>query len=122
MYSCAIMYIPKQLTPLYYFLDNKSNGECVTDAKLSFFLDDFVTTRGCKLKKNADGTAIPLGKESVLSYVKAVSDLYTIQKALCWNPNGVARDPLLVRAFIGTLKKNELRVKEMHLKTEARTL
>lgn len=74
-------------------------------------MDDFVTTRGRKLRKNADGTAIPLGKESVLSYVKAVSDLCTTQKALGSNPNGVAPGPL-VRTFIDTLEKNELRVKK----------
>lgn len=73
-------------------------------------MDDFVTTRGRKLRKNADGTAIPLGKESVLSYVKAVSDLCTTQKALGWNPNGVARGPL-VRTFIDTLEKKRAQSK-----------
>ena len=73
-------------------------------------MDNFVTTRARKLRKNADGTAIPLGKESVLSYVKAVSDLCTTQKALDWNPNGVAWGPL-VRTFIDTLENKRAQSK-----------
>ncbi|KAI8883165.1 hypothetical protein K501DRAFT_130705, partial [Backusella circina FSU 941] len=35
-----------------------SDGEIVNDSKLSFFLDDFVSKRGRKFRKNEDGSAI----------------------------------------------------------------
>ncbi|OAD78032.1 hypothetical protein PHYBLDRAFT_141892 [Phycomyces blakesleeanus NRRL 1555(-)] len=60
--------------------------------------------RGCKLKRAEDGSPIPLGRESILAYVKAVSDICSKKKALGWNPNGVARGSL-VRAFLDTSSK-----------------
>lgn len=52
------------------------------DGKLSFHLGEVICKRGLKKRKNEDGTSIPLGKEFILSYVKAMADLLNTQKAL----------------------------------------
>ncbi|EIE85804.1 hypothetical protein RO3G_10514 [Rhizopus delemar RA 99-880] len=74
----------------------------VSDKKLSFFLMEYVSKRGSKYRRNDDGTPVALGRESILAYVKAISDMCNTQKALGWNTNGVARGPL-VRTFLDTV-------------------
>lgn len=66
--------------------------------------------RGRKKQRAEDGSPIPLGKESILAYVKAVSDLYNTQKALKINSNEAARGPL-VRTFLDNLEKTKVRQK-----------
>lgn len=86
------------------------DGEIVNDSKLSYFLYDFVTKSGRKLSRNEDGSAIPLERESILGYVKAISDLCNTQRALGTNSNGVARGQL-VRTYLDTLEKKRSRNK-----------
>ncbi|CEG65050.1 hypothetical protein RMATCC62417_01920 [Rhizopus microsporus] len=62
------------------------NREIVTDQKLSYFLAEYVMKRGRKFRSNPDGTSIALGRESVLTYVKTIADMYNKQKALGLNP------------------------------------
>ena len=65
-------------------------------------------TRGRKKQRDSDGSPIPLGRESILAYVKAVSDLYNVQKALNINSNEAARGPL-VRTFLDNLEKSKVK-------------
>ncbi|CEI94485.1 hypothetical protein RMCBS344292_08695 [Rhizopus microsporus] len=69
--------------------------------------------RGRKLRRNADGTPIALGRESVLAYVKAIADMYSKQKTLGLNPHGPARGPL-VRAFLDTIEKEKVKSKRQN--------
>lgn len=67
-------------------------------------------TRGNKFKKNADGSPAPLGRESVLAYVKAVVDLYHQQVEAGFNKHTMARGPI-VKRFLDTHTKKETRRK-----------
>ncbi|EIE88996.1 hypothetical protein RO3G_13707 [Rhizopus delemar RA 99-880] len=87
-----------------------ADGTIVYDAKLAFFLKDYVLTRGNKFKKNADGSPAPLGRESVLAYVKAVVDLYHQQVEAGFNKHTMARGPI-VKRFLDTHTKKEARRK-----------
>ncbi|EIE89012.1 hypothetical protein RO3G_13723 [Rhizopus delemar RA 99-880] len=84
------------------------DGYTVSDKKLSFFLMEYVSKRGSKYRRNDDDTPVALGRESILAYVKAISDMCNTQKALGWNTNGVARGPL-VRTFLDTLEKEKVK-------------
>ncbi|KAG2233477.1 hypothetical protein INT48_003183 [Thamnidium elegans] len=72
------------------FLD----GSIVIDEKLSYFLREFVVKRSRKYKKNKDDASIiPLGRESIIGYVKAVMDLYNSRHSFGTNNNPKARIP-----------------------------
>ncbi|KAG1056168.1 hypothetical protein G6F43_001912 [Rhizopus delemar] len=73
----------------------------ISDKKFGFFLMEYVSKRGSKYHRNDNGTPIAFGKGSILTYVKAISDMCNTQKALEWNANDVAR---------GSLKQNTLNV------------
>ncbi|CEG71291.1 hypothetical protein RMATCC62417_07046 [Rhizopus microsporus] len=94
-----------------------SDGEIVTDQKLSYFLAEYAMKRGRKLRRNPDGTPIALGRQSVLAYVKTIADMYSKQKALGLNPHSPARGSL-VRAFCILSKKKRSRVRGKILKIE----
>ncbi|KAG1049061.1 hypothetical protein G6F43_008591 [Rhizopus delemar] len=89
------------------------DGYTVSDKKLSFFLMEYVSKRGSKYRRNDDGTPVALGRESILAYVKAISDMYNKQKALEWNTNGVARGPL-VKSFLDTLEKEKVKRRRLN--------
>ena len=65
--------------------EKSPDGPLVYDTKLAFFLEDHVMKRGRKLKKKDDGTPIPLGRESVLQYVKAIKDIWISQHEAGFN-------------------------------------
>ncbi|KAG1488052.1 hypothetical protein G6F54_012291 [Rhizopus delemar] len=90
--------------------EKAADGAIVYDAKLAFFLKDYALTRGNKFKKNADGSPAPLGRESVLAYVKAVVDLYHQQVEAGFNKHTMARGPI-VKRFLDTHTKKETRRK-----------
>jgi hypothetical protein len=71
-------YSSKQKEWKTWCLETKSfaDGVLVSDEKLSWFLNDYVIPRGRKNKKNGDERKYELGKESILSYVKAIVSLY----------------------------------------------
>ncbi|KAG1202399.1 hypothetical protein G6F70_002297 [Rhizopus microsporus] len=50
--------------------------------KLGYFLAEYVMNRGRKLRRSPDGTLIVLGRESVLTYVKAIAGMYIKQRHL----------------------------------------
>ncbi|CEG69734.1 hypothetical protein RMATCC62417_05756 [Rhizopus microsporus] len=81
------------------------DGEIVTDEKLSYSLAEYVMKRGRKLRRNADGTPIALGRESVLAYVKAIADMYSKQKTLGLNPMALQEGPSLGLFWILSKKK-----------------
>ncbi|KAG1019586.1 hypothetical protein G6F43_014354 [Rhizopus delemar] len=74
---------------------------------------EYVSKRGSKYRRNDDGTPVALGRESILAYVKAISDMCNRQKALGWNTNGVARGPL-VRTFLDTLEKEKVKRRRLN--------
>lgn len=78
--------------------------------KLSYFLQEYVLKRGKNKKRNADGTPVPLGRESILAYVKACGDLHNAQRSLNLNPYEKARGPL-VKAFLDTLQKENAKAR-----------
>lgn len=59
-------------------------------------------------KRNADSPAVPLGRESILQYVKACTKLHTTQYSLGMSPYEAARGPL-VKTFLDTLAKKNAR-------------
>jgi hypothetical protein len=78
----------------------------VTDEKLSYFLREFVVKRGRKYKKGQDGDrVVPLGRKSILAYVKAAMDLYNSQHSLGINNNPKARGPLVT--FLKLWKRSQ---------------
>ncbi|KAI7869087.1 uncharacterized protein EV154DRAFT_453471, partial [Mucor mucedo] len=78
-------------------IDQKfTDGVTVNDRKLSLFLREFIVPRGRKTERNTDGSAIPLGRESINSYVKACMDLQSQQLALNNETRAVNRGPLVV--------------------------
>lgn len=92
----------------------------VTDEKLSYFLREFVVKRGRKYKKGQDGDrVVPLGRESILAYVKAAMDLYNSQHSLGINNNPKARGPL-VTAYLETLEKKESKRKRNEFEDRGR--
>ncbi|KAG1487982.1 hypothetical protein G6F54_012331 [Rhizopus delemar] len=114
-------YRPKNTTAAYKskqreWFEWRANKEKVTDsaivydAKLAFFLKDYVLTCGNKFKKNADISPAPLGRKSVLTYVKAVVDLYHQQVEAGFNKHIMARGPIMKR-FLDTHTKKETRRK-----------
>ncbi|CEJ01408.1 hypothetical protein RMCBS344292_15435 [Rhizopus microsporus] len=108
------MYYTKQEEWKKWCLEQRSSdGELITDQKLSYFLAEYVMKQGRKLRRNPDGTPIALGRESVLAYVKAIADIYSKQKALGLNPHGPARGPL-VRTFLDTLEKEKVKSKRQN--------
>jgi hypothetical protein len=80
----------------------------VTEAKLHFFLVEEVIGRKRKNGKNAGKDIV--GHQTVLSYVSAITDLYTQQKMANVNSNSTPRGPS-VKALLKTtaLKKEEVR-------------
>ncbi|KAG1048930.1 hypothetical protein G6F43_008712 [Rhizopus delemar] len=54
-----------------------------------------------------------LGRESILVYVKAISDMCNTQKALEWNTNGVSSGPL-IRAFLNTLENEKVKRRRLN--------
>ncbi|OAD72804.1 hypothetical protein PHYBLDRAFT_65275 [Phycomyces blakesleeanus NRRL 1555(-)] len=89
---------------------NFKDGHTVSDKKRSLFLTEYVPKRGNRYRKNDDGTSVALGRESILAYVKAISDISNTQNALGLNTNGVVRGPL-ARNFLDTLGKDKKKVK-----------
>ncbi|KAI8075753.1 hypothetical protein BDF21DRAFT_464935 [Thamnidium elegans] len=88
------------------FLD----GSIVIDEKLSYFLREFVVKRSRKYKKNKDDASIiPLGRESIIGYVKAVMDLYNSRHSFGTNNNPKARIPDDLKR-LNNLLNNLLRV------------
>jgi hypothetical protein len=86
----------------------------VTEGKLVTFLSNYIIPQGHKTKKNPDGTPVSLGRESILSYVKAVCDLYSEQVSLPDerknkhpHPRGAA-----LRKLLDTLSRQEFRRKK----------
>ncbi|ORE19343.1 hypothetical protein BCV71DRAFT_102549 [Rhizopus microsporus] len=73
--------------------------------------------RDRKIRRNPDGTPIALGRESVLAYVKAITDIYSKQKALGLNPMAQQEDPSLGLFWILSKKKRS-RVRGKTLKIE----
>ncbi|KAG1634730.1 hypothetical protein G6F44_010014 [Rhizopus delemar] len=89
------------------------DGYTVSDRKLSFFLMEYVSKRRSKYRRNNDGTPVALGRESILAYVKAISDMCNTQKALEWNTNGVSSGPL-IRAFLNTLENEKVKRRRLN--------
>lgn len=66
--------------------------------------------RGKNKQKKSDGTPVPLGRESILAYIKAVVDLYNQQKELGFNNHGHPRGSV-VKRFLDTNVKKETKRK-----------
>ncbi|KAG1035365.1 hypothetical protein G6F43_013241 [Rhizopus delemar] len=94
------------------------DGYNVSDKKLSFFLMEYVSKGDSKYRRNDDGTPVALGRESILAYVKSISDMCNTQKALGWNTNGVASGPL-VRTFLDTLEKENVKRRRLNYEDRA---
>jgi hypothetical protein len=88
------------------------DGYIVSDEKLSFFLLEYASKQGSKCRRNDDGTPAALGRESILAYVKAISDMCNTQKTLGWNTNSVVRSPL-VRTFMDILEKEKVKYRRL---------
>ena len=73
----------------------------------------YVSMRSSKLCRNDNDTPIVLSRKSPLACIKAISDMCNTQKALGWNTNGVARDPL-VRHFLDILEKEKVKHKRIN--------
>ncbi|CAO3702411.1 unnamed protein product [Rhizopus stolonifer] len=76
-----------------------------------FFLKTEVIPNGKKKQKTNNGIVVPLGKESILAYVKAMTDLYQSQVALRLNKNPHPRGNA-IRALIDTLGRDEIKRKK----------
>ncbi|KAG1150191.1 hypothetical protein G6F46_010011 [Rhizopus delemar] len=88
----------------------------IFNKKLSFFLMKYVSTRSSKLCRNDSDIPIVLSRKSPL----VISDMCNTQKALGWNTNGVARDPL-VRGFLEILEKEKVKHKRINHEAEAKS-
>lgn len=76
----------------------------------------YVSTRSSKLCRNDSDIPIVLSRKSPL----VISDMCNTQKALGWNTNGVARDPL-VRGFLEILEKEKVKHKRINHEAEAKS-
>ncbi|KAG1197232.1 hypothetical protein G6F70_006787 [Rhizopus microsporus] len=73
--------------------------------KLGYFLAEYVMNRGRKLRRSPDGTLIVLGRESVLTYVKAIAGMYIKQRHLALTPMAPQEDPSLGLFWLLSKKK-----------------
>ena len=80
------------------------------DEKLALFLKTFVMTRGKNKQKKSDGTPVPLGRESILQYVKAIKDIWVSQHEAGYNTHPDPRGPI-VKRFLETNAKKETKRK-----------
>ncbi|OAD67637.1 hypothetical protein PHYBLDRAFT_73845 [Phycomyces blakesleeanus NRRL 1555(-)] len=65
-----------------------------------------------KFKRNDDDTSVPLGRELIQAYVKAITDIYYQQIALDLNKNPHPRGPI-ARQFLDTNTKKKTKCKRV---------
>lgn len=78
----------------------------VSEDRVLGFLEAEVLKNGNKLKRNEDGTAIPVGIQTYEANVKALIDLYALQKSQKINNFAHPRGPG-VSAFLNLQKSAE---------------